>query len=1465
MKQILSLHLALVLLLSSLSGIAPAFAESKKAPVSTCENGECIPKLVDKLEDLTKVYEDTCLPSEGRRPADLKTYFEENGLSEQCWKYITEINHLETELLKHQNRLEARLGCESGDCKLPDQEDSLNAQIKELSKSQQQLSCTEPKKQAIKNQCGSDMTCALVAGAMGIGGYVAEMIVPENAKPKNCHLGDDSCTTQLATGFLKAAISFFEGAWDLLKMAGKAAGKQMGKFWDWVSGAEDHSSTAQLALARASEDPGVFDMLTNDFSGTMKKMWTGLVAALKEWLKADVFCEKWEKVPRFSKCLKPTDSFDCISCKSMVNGLCSVTGTLVAEVIPAFLTGGLLTAAKHGANGAAKIAKLFKVSDKSMAAIKNSRVAKIAADAGSKVDDILKLTNKAKAAKATVSASLASISKYLLTPARKVAKSAYGVLSETMKKGKVFMQDTGTGKVIVFGGKALKATGRAVLYPIDNPLTTLAFKSGSRTFEKAFKLGAPRLAVSTAATTAVVKSEKGTETILAKLEEARVKKKDTTKLEEELLKKVEPKRREILEKVLDDEKADFSDIVRNLYPELQYGNLAKKLPSEKVLAAEKELYITIEQMPDSARKSALLKRYQSHVVQGEARSKIIKDNAPTYKKIIDNSQLKQDERFKEAMKITKREVVSPEEKVKLQKALEDAHLFGEGKVFEYSWSELREKYRILTEGGFTKDEADLLIRAGLAGRPPVRELVQPGNTLFSGFAEDITKANYLDQREQLFKLIKDKNPDSSGNFIQKVLGYKKTPSKDITNNLESLYFIDYQHTVPELDTFLNGTKQLDKSQMAARYEKEAFENFKNARNYLLEEKPEFSTATLKEVHKHMMKGGIENIHPSQIGTFRTAEVYGNVPQNYAIDGAIKTELEKNPYITWIENGKTADGKFYGRAYYPNASTISKEGLDLIRAKHPQLVVEIEKVQQPYLKAKAVSEELNKLGALERQTPQGKELQAQLDALNKEYTSSQKVRQELNGKLVDAMVDDLMDWFTRERTLIGDINTPEKLDAYVDLVAKFQRDLVSIHPFANGNGRSTREFGLSYALMKEGFPPPRIIDPNADIYRSLEDWKKIVKHGILATDFLVDDMTERLKFGLTVENSTELITPFTRPPVKMDLKGASKNATKMEGVEYIDPRLYREIVKREMKADPTLSAQLESDPVGAWDKLHKKAEAVYAKNNIYYKHPKYGVERVEIGYVDDDFKQLYGKSSYDNKELFDFKMKNWYSDQITWRGLASKHAVKTEPEILQMFKELSAHNASNAVVGKLRGNSSPEAVRKAALEDFEKYNDDVFGDGLVKMAKDHSETGPMYGQSYGYSTSKNREVGKAFAMGAMVVGEYGAHRAPELQALLKSRVLVGARKAHKDVDLTRLKQVRDEFSYKYGRQQEVMGIGASDPDSISIIQTINAEGGVDLTYLRNPQKPDQIWVIKGDIDPKDTPRPEQLLKTIKLER
>jgi hypothetical protein len=1460
MKRLISLHLAFILLLSSLmpvGGSGVALASSKKQ--STCEDGECIPGLVARLEDLTKLYKNQCLPKDVKS-SEYAKYHKENGLTEECWKFITEIGHLEKQLEAHKTRLEARLGCESGDCKLPDSGNSLNAQLNQLTKVEQKLSCTEPKKQEIRKNCAGDMGCVLISSALGMGGYLVEKLVPEKVKPKNCHLGDDSCLTQLATGFLKAAFTFFEGAWELLKMGGKAVAKKTKEFWNWVSGAEDHSSTSQLAMAKASEEEGFFQMLRNDFSGTMKKVWEGLVASLKEWLKNDIFCEKWSGVPHFGKCLAPAEGFDCLSCKTMLTGLCGITGTLVAEVIPAFFTGGLITAAKHGVNGAVKISKLFKVTPKAMSAIKNSRAGKMAVQTSTKVDDALHLSKGLQAAKVAIEGSLKLINRYLLSPARKGAKASFTALSEMAKKGGLYVMETSAGKVLSFTGTSIKYTGKALIYPIENPLTVFAFKSGMRTFDKAFTLGAPKLTKGTVVAAAIVDKSSDLERQVAKLEVAKATKTSTPeeilKLEQATLKEVEPVRKEVLEQALKNDKpVEFDEVVKHLYPELKYDDLSKSIPKEKVLAAEQELFIQISQSPAGPKKDALIKRYHQHVVHGEARSQVV-GRSPSYAQVIENSKLADKERFQEAMKLLKKENLSPEEASKLAQALEEAHLIGEGNgVFEYTWSELREKYNILVKGGYTKDEADLLIRTGLAGRPPVRELIEPGKTLFHGFAEDIIDNDYLKKRKRLDALIKKEYP---GSFL------RTADAQKIKDNLESIYFIDYNHTLNAMDNIRIGDKPLEKVKLSGIYDDNAFQNFKKSRSYLLDEKPPLNKETMLEVHRRMMDGGIENVRPDQLGKIRYGHWYGNVPRSHAIDAKIRDELMSNPYLTWVEEGQTFDGKFYGQIHYPNVDHVRKEGLDLIRKNHKDLAIRIEKYQT---ERKTLSDEILKKErdyGRANSSEDRKRIQDQIEELKKQRTALEKNKLQTTQELVDAMVDDLMDWFNRERTRIGDIDSPAKLDKYVDLVAKFQRDLVAIHPLSNGNGRTTREFALSYALMKEGFPPPRILNPNSDLYSSLDDWKLMIKHGILASDFLVDDLIERLKFGLPVENSVDLITPYTRPPVKnITLKG-SRSPNMMEGVEYIDSRLYREMTQHILAKNPELSTKLKTDPLKAWDEINAEVEGIFRRNNAYYKHPKNGIERVELSFVDDDFKLLFGKASYKDAELYNFKMKTWYQDAVVWRGLASKSQTYSEAELIQMFKELSSHNASNAVLGKVRSRS-PEAIRAAALEDFEKFNSDVFGEGLVRMAKDHSETGPLYRTSYGYSSSKNREVGKAFAMGAMVVGEYGAHKAPELQALLKSRVLVGSRRANKDVDLGRLKQLREEFSYKYGRQQEVMGIGATDPDAVTIIQTIDADGSVIRSYLRNKEKPNEIWVITGNIAPDEIPKKSQIEKIIDLNR
>lgn len=830
----------------------------------------------------------------------------------------------------------------------------------------------------------------------------------------------------------------------------------------------------------------------------------------------------------------------------------------------------------------------------------------------------------------------------------------------------------------------------------------------------------------------------------------------------------------------------------------------------------------------------------------------------TREDVLENARLSPDERASKSLFLLGKDELPLEEQQRISQAIERAHQVGskDSAIYEYTWPELREKYRLLREAGLNKVESDFLIRSGLAGRPPTRTLFKPTDNIFADYTPGILDHNFPERVKALKESLKEKPKGLISTLKKRLLGKESEKvytreGQHLVDQLQALYFIDHAHQGSFLKQITGEGGSFSTARINDLYTRQAFTNYLDADAYLTQTNAAISKETFLRVHKEMMKNGVENVPAEALGTIRNGNWFGNVTSKPIGETELK-QIKDNPYLTWQQKDEiaTKSSKAYkGKIFYPNTMMAKPPILNLLKERDPKLVEEILDHRHAY-------RDLKDKKGMAKTTREKNKIQKEIDALKPK-------EKELNQRLVNELFDERIEWFNKRRAEIGELNTYEKFEEYVDVLARFQRDLVSIHPFPNGNGRTTRQVALYHALTKEGFPPPRIMDTNMDIYANVNDWAREIKRGIVASDHLIDDLTERAKYGLAMQNSPFLKAPITAES-QMSFLRAGKTTKEIGEREHIDPRLYSLTIDKIVQADKNFPEKLKWNPGMAWQEIQQVTGFQHYRNNLYYKHPKNGIERVEVAPVDNDFKTLFGKASYDDPELYQFKMDNWYMDEVNWRGLASKQREKSEDEIIGMFRELSPHMTSNQILRNIRSGSSPEKIRDLALADFKTYNDDLYSNkGLVEMAKDHSETGPKYGTSYGYSTSKNRAVGKAFAMGAMVVGDYGKHATPELQALLKSRVLVGARRARKDVDLGRLKQVREEFSYKYGRQQEVMGIGAADPDSISIIQTIDAEGEVMQSYLRNPENPAEIWVIKGEIGVNETPSSEQLIKTINL--
>lgn len=96
----------------------------------------------------------------------------------------------------------------------------------------------------------------------------------------------------------------------------------------------------------------------------------------------------------------------------------------------------------------------------------------------------------------------------------------------------------------------------------------------------------------------------------------------------------------------------------------------------------------------------------------------VKEPPVSVAEVYFNAELSDAERMAKALKVTGLENadLSPLARSKLEKGLLVAHETGDGGVYNYSFSDISKKYRTLTDAGFTNQQANLLIRSGLAGK-----------------------------------------------------------------------------------------------------------------------------------------------------------------------------------------------------------------------------------------------------------------------------------------------------------------------------------------------------------------------------------------------------------------------------------------------------------------------------------------------------------------------------------------------------------------------------------------------------------------------------------------------------------------------------------------------------------------------------------------------------------------------------
>ena len=595
------------------------------------------------------------------------------------------------------------------------------------------------------------------------------------------------------------------------------------------------------------------------------------------------------------------------------------------------------------------------------------------------------------------------------------------------------------------------------------------------------------------------------------------------------------------------------------------------------------------------------------------------------------------------------------------------------------------------------------------------------------------------------------------------------------------------------------------------------EDLRNTRTYLRKQKKPFSYETLKEIHGRLTQ---EPSSPRQEKD-KELEVKG-------LTALQQKAIKSNPYLHFEGDKKSGDGVLQ----FTDPSQMTKAQIAEIGTIAPELAERLTE----YSKAKKSGDSPSPLSQGEHESLLSALTQLRLAELEKDLKS------------------------------LGKVKNAKDTERLIQIAAEFYRDMMTISPFETGNSEVFKMF-LNEMIENHDLPPPRLFDIETPYLAEFGEWEKRVRLGVQASQALENDLLKRLSEGLEVGHSAEWVSPAIPREIPVYTKTQGRKVPIDYTVEALDPEQFWSYLSARVNSDPKFLEDFKTDPNQATHQLYRDYLDLATRHRVNFES-KYNpgtIEELSLPFIERDYIEQFGKIKAGHKQKWDEKIDRWHERKVTWRGLPyyfPKLMPKvSEKEILSMFTEVHPHNVANNV-RRQRFIPSLTGLKGKVYSEFDRHNEGLVNGGIVTMAKDHSETGPGYDTSWGFSTSYKQGLGRSFAMGAMVVaplGQQGKH-----QEKLRDRLNVAYYRGKKDVDLSRLKQMENDFSYKYFRQAEVMGVGAVDPDSVMAVQRVDDKGNVVVSYVRNADKPHEVWKVEGDFTPEGKKPPkDRLLETIIL--
>ena len=642
--------------------------------------------------------------------------------------------------------------------------------------------------------------------------------------------------------------------------------------------------------------------------------------------------------------------------------------------------------------------------------------------------------------------------------------------------------------------------------------------------------------------------------------------------------------------------------------------------------------------------------------------------------------------------------------------------------------------------------------------------------------------------------------------------------------LKSLLSIDNEDTVCDLVENLDNQDETDIIQLGIQYyynqgrtpDGKTLANIQRLERYLKQTPEEISIERILTGHRLAMEG-VDGMPQGELGKVRDEYREGDeTVRGITIEQL--NAIKRNPYIQFEEHQvdweQKEPGKIYGVIVYPDPLNIKNNTLKLIKDTEPELFDEIR--------------------ALRRKGAAYKEVFSETDDYKK-----------LTQRLVRALTEERVERFKKFTASIP--LPPETLKdtlSYIREVSYFYRDIMSIHPLSDGNGRTIRHVCLYDLLDRVGISRPRLNNPDDDLLLHKSDWAREVERGILGTNRMFYDLARRIEngladeahgieYGFAIKFCADLVLANIPPDVYIHRRYEKRKKVDANvDLLPIDGAQYLAYVNARFELDDSLYQDFMDEPLPTLAQLRDDFKE-FIKETCYWYMKLDGEEGfIRVQLVDLDTYYNFGEITSFDLKRWEEKIRREFQPELNWRGVPNEGDEVSDDGIIDMFRTFTQHTVCNGMVDSVVNGASHEELALEVCDKFDLYNYDVISKDLYLLAQDHIDQGPRYEDSYGLSTSKKESQAKGFATAEQT----------------DSGILVGAFRANKDVDLSRFKGIDEKFSCTHGRQQEVMAVGAMDPDAVMVVKRVGKNRKVEESFVRDVERPDKIWKIKGDFDP-----------------